>query len=178
MNPEQLLAICPRCPKDKAELYAACLSEAMQLAKIDTVTRAAAFLGQIALETGELRWMEELSSGEAYEGRADLGNTHLGDGPKFKGRGAFQLTGRYNYHAAGRALNADLETHPEYAALPEYSFKIAAWYWGTRNLNARADLYDFTGITKAINGGLNALEKRREYYHRALEVLGQMALPW
>ena len=47
-------------------------------------------------ESGGGRRMEELL-GWAYEGRSDLGNTQPGDGPKYKGAGYIQLTGRYNY---------------------------------------------------------------------------------
>ena len=43
--------------------------------------------------------MKELASGSAYEGRKDLGNKHSGDGPRYKGAGVIQLTGRSNYQA-------------------------------------------------------------------------------
>ncbi|CAF5160828.1 unnamed protein product, partial [Rotaria magnacalcarata] len=36
--------------------------------------RKAAFLAQLAHESGQLRYMKEIASGEAYEGREDLGN--------------------------------------------------------------------------------------------------------
>ncbi|MCL6435522.1 MAG: hypothetical protein K6T90_15175 [Leptolyngbyaceae cyanobacterium HOT.MB2.61] len=38
------------------------------------------------------------------EGRSDLGNVYLGDGPKYKGAGVIQLTGRANYEAFSKAL--------------------------------------------------------------------------
>ena len=44
------------------------------------------FLAQLAHESGNFRYMEEIASGAAYEGRKDLGNTQAGDGKLFKGR--------------------------------------------------------------------------------------------
>ena len=61
-------------------------------------------VANIMHETGNMRWLKELASGWAYEGRADLGNTQPGDGPLFKGGGILQLTGRYNYTRLSQAL--------------------------------------------------------------------------
>lgn len=151
------------------------LEKAMSEAEINTVTRAAAFLAQLAHESGELRYMEEIADGSAYEGRKDLGNTQPGDGRRYKGRGPIQLTGRANYQAAGLALGLDLENSPELAASAEVGFRVAAWFWTSRKLNALADTCDFRGITKVINGGYNGLEQRQTYYLRALEALGRNA---
>ena len=40
------------------------------------------FLAQLAHESGNFRYMEEIASGAAYEGRKDLGNTQAGDGKR------------------------------------------------------------------------------------------------
>jgi RHS repeat-associated protein len=69
-------------------------------------------------------WMEELASGEAYEGRLDLGNTEPGDGPKFKGRGFIQLTGRKNYQYYTDYLGLDLINNPSLAGDPQVSAQI------------------------------------------------------
>jgi putative chitinase len=144
----------------------------MNEAGITTPKRQAAFLAQVAHESGELRFFEEIASGAAYEGRRDLGNVRPGDGRRFKGRGPIQLTGRANYRAAGRALGIELENNPTRAADPDVGFRVAAWYWRTRGLNTLADQGDFRQITKRINGGFNGLADRQRYWARAKAVLG------
>jgi len=147
----------------------------MEPAGIVLVTRAAAFIAQLAHESGEFRFMIEEASGEAYEGRKNLGNTSPGDGKKYKGRGWIQLTGKDNYFLAGAAIGQDLVNIPDLAAQPVIAAKVAVWYWLRHQLNVLADAGDFAGITRAINGGLNGIENRVAYYHRALEVLGAQA---
>jgi len=169
---EQLRAIMPNLSKEKAEAYLPHLNAAMAEANINTPQRQAAFLAQLAHESGEFRWMEELASGAAYEGRKDLGNTQPGDGVRFKGRGPIQLTGRANYEAAGKALGIDLVNNPKRAADPDVGFRTAAWFWTQKGLNNFADKGDFLTITKRINGGTNGLADRQKYYNRALQTLG------
>ena len=168
----QLLAIVPTLKHDRAAELLPHLNAAMHEAHIRTLRQVAAFVAQLAFESGGFRWFEELASGEAYEGRADLGNLHPGDGPRYKGRGPIQLTGRANYRTAGRALGVDLESHPELAARTDIGFRVAAWYWTSRSLNEPAELGDFREVTRRINGGFNGLAQRESYYARALAVLG------
>lgn len=167
----QLCEIMPTLSREKAELYLPFLNDAMIEASIATPRRAAAFLAQLAHESAELRSWLEGASGSLYEGRRDLGNLFPGDGPKFKGRGPIQLTGRENYRAAGDALGLNLEASPELAAEPEVGFRVAGWYWRTRGCNALADANDFDRITRRINGGLNGKPQRDAYYAKALDVL-------
>ena len=143
----------------------------MAEAKINTPKRQAAFLAQLAHESVQLRYFEEIASGAAYEGRRDLGNTQPGDGRRYKGRGPIQLTGRANYRAAGHALGINLEANPTRAADPDVGFRVAAWYWSSRNLNSYADSGNFSAITYRINGGYNGASERLAYYRRALGVL-------
>jgi putative chitinase len=167
----QLRAIMPKLPEAHAAHYLPLLNAAMNEAAITTPRRQAAFLAQLAHESGELRFWEELSDGSAYEGRKDLGNVQPGDGPRYKGRGPIQLTGRNNYRAAGQALGVDLENHPELAKEPAIGFRVATWFWATHGLNALADAGDFREITRRINGGYNGLAQREAYYARALQTL-------
>src|SRR5690606_11129687 len=135
-----------------------------QEAGINTKQRQAMFLAQLGHESGGLRYMEEIASGAAYEGRRDLGNTQPGDGTRYKGRGPIQLTGRANYREAGRALGLDLEGNPQQASSPEVGFRVAAWYWNSRGLNQHADAGNFREVTRRINGGYNGLADREAYY--------------
>jgi putative chitinase len=167
----QLRAIMPRLSEALGTAYLPHLNAAMAAADISTTRRRAAFLAQLAHESGELRFWEELADGKAYEGRQSLGNTQPGDGPRYKGRGPIQLTGRANYRAAGQALGIDLEKSPERARDVDVGFRVAAWFWSSRGLNPLADAGDFREITRRINGGYNGLPQREAYYARALQVL-------
>lgn len=139
---------------------------AMDEGDIETPQRVAAFLAQLAHESGEYRYMEELASGEAYEGRADLGNWLPGDGVRFKGRGPIQITGRNNYAACGAALGLGLLAQPQLLTLPEHATRSAVWFWNRHNLSKLADVDWFKTITRRINGGLNGLSDRRFYWDR------------
>ena len=172
---DQLKKIMPRLPVVKASLYFPHLTAAMKEREITTPLRMAAFLAQLGHESADLRYMEEIASGEAYEGRKDLGNVYPGDGIRFKGRGPIQLTGRANYKKFGDLLMVDLLLAPELAAKPEYGFKIAALFWTLKKLNALADMgFDgFKEITRRINGGYNGLEDRLKRYELAKQVLSE-----
>ena len=161
-------------PYAKARIpsFIAPLNAAMQEYHINSPLRQAAFIAQIAHESGELRYVKELASGAAYEGRASLGNTQPGDGMKFKGRGLIQITGRNNYYECGSVLGWDFITSPELLEQPVNACRSAAWFWASRGLNDRADMGDFERITKRINGGLNGYQERLVYHARAKTALG------
>src|SRR5688500_10285863 len=133
ISDDELRQIMPNCPQAKRALSLPHLQAAMPEFGITTYLREAAFLAQLAHESGQFRWMEEIASGADYEGRLDLGNTQPGDGVRFKGRGPIQLTGRSNYTAASHALGVDLVGNPARAADPDIGFRTAVWFWSNRN---------------------------------------------
>ncbi len=90
-----------------------------------------------------------------------LGNKRVGDGEKFKGRGFLQLTGRWNYEAAGKALGLPLVDHPELAERPDIAAKIAVWYWTKRVKPGVSDFTDVEQVTKKINSGGAGLQDRK-----------------
>ena len=128
---------------------------------LDTPLRLAHFMAQLIHESGNFRYMEEIASGAAYEGRTDLGNTQPGDGVRYKGRGPIQLTGRANYRDYGRDAGLDLERNPLMVAIPSLGLMVGCMFWKKNNLNGVADADDIERITRKINGGLNGFEDRK-----------------
>jgi putative chitinase len=130
------------------------------------------FMSQAAHETDGFRTLEEYASGAKYEGRKDLGNTVVGDGKKFKGRGIFQITGRTNYTNYSKAIFGDtrLVSQPELLLNPRWAVLSAFLFWKNHGLNALADKDNVLGITKAINGGTNGLEDRKNYLQQAYKI--------
>lgn len=173
LTDDELRQIMPNCPAARRADYLPFIQQAMEEFEITSYLREAAFLAQLAHESGELRYMEEIASGAAYEGRANLGNTQPGDGKRFKGRGPIQLTGRANYKKYGQLLGLDLIDNPATAATKEVGFRIAGQFWKLNGLNELADQQQFKLITKRINGGYNGLADRIKYYDRAKKVMSK-----
>ena len=147
--------------------------------------RLAAWLATLAVESGELRYEQEIASGAAYEGRVDLGNTHPGDGERFKGRGRIQITGRTNYGKYTQYLKGDPHLpfidfiqDPAALATEPYATDSAGWFFAVYiNANPLADKGLFLDIQVKVNGrnretGLpNNWAQRNEFYQRGLAVL-------
>lgn len=171
MTPELLKKCLPYATDENIKKFVEPLTKAMEMYEINTPRRQAAFLAQIAHESGSLRYVEEIASGEDYEGRLDLGNTETGDGVRYKGRGLIQITGRANYKELSAELNYDFIKHPEDLEKPGAASFSAAWFWWARHLNAYADIDSFERITRKINGGLNGFEDRKKHWERTKAAL-------
>lgn len=130
---------------------------------LNNANRFVHFLAQLAHESGNFIYMEEIASGVAYEGRKDLGNINVGDGKRYKGRGPIQLTGRANYRKYGQSLGFDFENHPEMVSYPSVGLLVACKYWSDNGLNELADQDNILSITKRINGGTNGLDDRKKH---------------
>ena len=182
LTTEQLQAIMPLLPAAKRATLFPFLTAAVNEFGIDQPARTAAFLAQLAHESAQFRFMEEIWGPTAAQRRyeppgklaGDLGNTDTGDGRRFKGRGPIQITGRANYRRFGDLLGLDLVSAPEQAALPDVAFRIAGLYWSKKGLNELADRVTaeaFREITRRINGGFNGLAERERFYETAKAVL-------
>ena len=168
-----------------AEKWQPHLAASADYAEINTDQRLACYLAQLGHESGNLRYVREVYGPTAQQLRYEpgttlakrLGNTQVGDGKLFMGRGLIQVTGRSNYAIAGKQMKLDLLAHPELLELPEHAAISAAMYWKRRKLNRFADSYDFAGLTKAINGGITGLAHRQALYTKATTLCSKFSQP-
>ncbi|HET6833235.1 MAG TPA: peptidoglycan DD-metalloendopeptidase family protein [Acidimicrobiales bacterium] len=110
------------------------LNDAMLRAGATTPARKAAFLATVHNESDFRADAVEASNPSTY-----------------RGRGFIQLTGDFNYRAAGNDLGVDLEAEPDLAASPTTSAQVAAWYWTVaRDINHAADRFDMAAVNIAV----------------------------
>lgn len=142
---------------------------------------AAAFLANIAHETGQLRFVEEINPQSNY-----IDYEHpcgYMEGQSYHGRGPIQLSWNYNYDAASKALyyNQSLWKNPQLVATnDQIAFETALWFWmssdnneGTCH-NAIADNSDFEKTIRIINIIDTEQQKqtRRKFYDLFKGMLG------
>lgn len=164
-------------------------NEAMIAANITNVNRAAMFCAQLGHESTGLRDMEEWASGADYEWRSDLGNNRAGDGVRFKGRGAIQITGRNNYTEASKWMHARglvptptyFVDNPHMMAQARWGLLAAVWYWTVSrpNINKWADERNLLNVSREINGWVttpNGMPDRTSRYNRCI-AMGNRLLP-
>ena len=177
------------------------LNETFQRFDISTPVRQAAFIGQCGHECANFRILEEnlnyraealqklwpkrfdaakaqacqrnpkLIANTVYSNRMGNRDEASGDGFRFRGRGAIQLTGHASYFHAGQACGEDFVMNPDLVSTPRYAAMTAGWFWNTHKLNQYADNKDYKTLTKKINGGFIGLEDRIKHIDHALLVL-------
>jgi putative chitinase len=108
-----------------------------------------------------------------YASRMGNGDEASGDGWKFRGRGALQLTGKANYEAFAKYLgNDEVLTNPDSVAT-KYAFESAMFFFERNKLWAICDkgINDaaILELTKRINGGTHGLEDRKTKTYKYYE---------
>jgi putative chitinase len=117
------------------------------------------------LEESYARNPEKIAN-RVYASRMGNGDEKSGDGWKFRGRGALQLTGKDNYTAFAQYLQKpDIMTTPDLVATT-YSFESAMFFFDKNKLWSICDqgVNDaaILALTKRINGGTHGLEDRNQ----------------
>jgi putative chitinase len=106
-----------------------------------------------------------------YASRMGNRDEASGDGYRFRGRGAIQLTGHSGYFHAGKACGVDFVMEPDLVATPKYALMTAGWFWSTHGCNPLAENADWVALTKKINGGTIGLDDRIKHTQQAISVL-------
>ena len=154
-----------------AAKFADPLTAVLNLHGIDTPKRAAAFLGQCAVESANFSRLKEdlyyttmdrlvAVYGRRVSGRSDLlrnprglanvvyanrlgnGDEASGDGWKYIGRGIIMNTGKHNYMKAEEATGRQFVAKPELLEQPSDAALAAAVFWRDNHINRFAGAWD------------------------------------
>jgi putative chitinase len=190
---ELLQKLCPKTKPEVLKKYAESIHETAEYYDMyKNKKRAAAFVAQIAHESGGFNFVKEnlnysakglmgtfkkyfpneALANRVYANRMGNGDEASGDGYKYCGRGLIQLTGKQNYTKFAQDLGISVDETVKYLETPEGAVSSAGWFWDQNNLNQWCDKDDFVTLTKRINGGTIGLEDRKHHYELALKLLG------
>jgi predicted chitinase len=174
---EQIAEISGWKPSDFDDKFMNDLNMLVRVTDMTSLNQRRHLVAQTCHETGRYRWLLELATGEAYEGRSDLGNVYPGDGVKFKGAGVIMLTGRANVTRFSTWLERNgmrddkvLEIGAKYIA-NTYPFLSAVCWIQENKWDEVCKSQDVYQVTRVLNGGYNGLEDRMKYYSKACQVI-------
>ncbi|PIA73905.1 hypothetical protein CDR19_07010 [Ectopseudomonas toyotomiensis] len=169
---------------DKHE-FVKMLNAALSKYEITTGYQKAHFVAQCFHESAHFETTIEFDSGEGYNPgvhpKAELnGNTAIGDGPKYKGKGLIQLTWKNNYGRYSDYRGVDFVANPDLIASDMFNaIDASCWFW--RNNGGVYKKYDAKGdinvlieheknnvslVTLAVNGGDNGLIERKSIFEK------------
>lgn len=181
LTPEQVAKAFPGAPLANLRRYWPTVRNALQDARLDSAMIVAYALGTIAAESAGFAPISEGVSKynthqvpfDAYEHRANLGNTQAGDGARFKGRGFVQLTGRDNYARYGARIAVDLIADPKMANDPAIAAQLLALFIADRELKILEALKasNLAMARKLVNGGTHGMDRFEHAYNVILEAL-------
>jgi predicted chitinase len=145
---------------------------------------AAAFLANVARETGKLIYIEQIQKDEYCMSSQ---NCPCEPGKQYFGRGPIQISWNYNYCAAGQALGHDLRAQPELVAQnATIAWETGLWFWMTQTgagnhtpHNGIVDGHGFGETIRSINGSQEcggawneAVTARVTFYQQFCSLLG------
>lgn len=105
-----------------------------------------------------------------YSNRMGNSGVHSGEGWKYRGRGAIQLTGKNNYLSYSEAIGMpEIMDNPDLLLEAPHAIMSAGWYWDAYSLNHFAA--NTRKATTTINGGLTGIDDRQKRFEMASKVL-------
>jgi predicted chitinase len=108
----------------------------------------AAFLANMARETGELVYIEQIAKGPYCQ---DSAKYPCAPGQQYYGRGPIQISWNYNYGAAGDALGVNLLADPGLVARDaKIAWETGLWFWSTSKPGGETC---HTSMTKSLGFG-------------------------
>jgi predicted chitinase len=152
----------------------------------DTAARKreiAAFLANVAHETGGLVYSEEINKSDYCSPSASC---PCAPGHRYFGRGPLQLSWNYNYCVAGNALHLPLQAHPELVSSDaKVAWQTGLWFWmtskgaGSQTGHSASVNGQFGETIRTINGALECngrntdpVHDRVQYFQRFCKLLG------
>lgn len=159
------------------------LRQSGEFSGLERMHRLAHYIPQLLHESMNFRYDRELwgptKAQARYDIRTDLGNTPQrdGDGKKYMGHTAIQITGKYNTEKFYKWCLDRFENVPNFVESPHlmntdpWEGVGPIWYWDDGNptnksLNFLADRNDIRMITRRINGGYNGYTDRVNKYEK------------
>ena len=127
---------------------------------------------EIANHYASLPNKQEAIANRMYANRMGNGDEASGDGYRYCGRGAIQITGKDNYFWFAASISITPEEASEYMQTFKGALQSACWFWENNNLNKWADAGDDDKMTHIINGGTIGIEDRKARKARILKILG------
>lgn len=126
------------------------------------------------LKANTLARKPEAIANFVYANQNGNGNEASGDGWRYRGRGAIQLTGKANYQAFANFLkDTSIIERPELVAT-KYYFESAIFYFNNRkiwNFTKFVSLASIKQVTKLVNGGFNGLDERIDLTNKYYSII-------
>jgi putative chitinase len=123
--------------------------------------------------TTEYAGHPEKIANKIYANRMGNGPESSGDGWKYRGRGAIQLTGKNNYIEFSKVAGKDIVDNPD--LVESVAFMSAQWFFDKSGCTALAkkgvadDI--IRQITKKVNGGYINFDERKRYTEKFYKLL-------
>lgn len=118
----------------------------------------------------------ERIANRVYSNRMGNGDEASGDGWRYRGRGAIQLTGKSNYASFDKFVDDDILANPDLVAT-KYTLASAAWFFDRNKLWTICDRGSsdqiVTRVSRRVNGGTIGLSHRISEFRKIFSLLNQ-----